>query len=1858
MPPQSNPTSRNIIPSSGAIHTTNDEIRRTFYYSSLIINNGQSSKARWKIHLGDIVAVAKNNHNQSAQEVIESWKPNHYFKKSPGWKIGLVIALRKVITRPGGIKFECHVQWLDKSLDLAKDEMKSANLKSIYRPYNTNSNTGSQLPHVLVNCPGDYGVVSMIPTQQPEEDYCIVLPVNITMKTNRDFMRNGVKEGEESKYELQFCCTKTRRQQRILNEREPDAWVHLNRPSANGSEGNENDASGNVPQLINKVPGPLQQAWKGWLQSENAMGCSSDKSMNNNDAFQETLSRLGDALMRGWNQSRRERFSKCILMREEQRRKIVEDEKRAKKDIQSDHAANTIKSKGKRSKSHNASKLESRSIDVISSTKRKSSTMDIVSSTAIHTENANTKRKKKELRFSADTKQPSSKSISTSKTLVNQSQNKKRLRGKPSLSTSTKNGSSADTIENARKLKRKKGRQSKTEGSNDDEAASTTTRDTHSTDTTLPSRGAGRKRKLKATADIGSAPGIYCNDNGTETTATASNDSSIFSAVSPSNVSDALDKWAVDSTFTRNAGAFYTTKHKRCFRELRMTIPLADPSIRFLLDEDEVGILDQYHSNKHDMNYQHFHIKIGSLVALHYNESKSTTNSWSPFRVPWGVAQVTNIFTESNKDGDGDESWKLTIKWFYRYPELEHGRRAKGLESMNKIDGLVETFETCDCSVEELLPAYIDLTSETEEFDGCPRQEQERNGFPIVRMLCQHLEHSHGKIRKLSDWTYKHRAFLQSLPSSPEGGLPDPFKRSLKKMSAPQKKGYKVWFDESSNKHKTKSSDSKKEVAISSLDVVPETIGASYEHRGIEYFDSICMKVQKIHLNTLLRAKSSNHWAMAVGHIVAVDSQCGILRKTKNDPRRWYPFQKQWCPAQIVALYKNEGGKWMMEIRWFDRFKEVLQQHKENVSDLNKSYVVFETEVYEHLPVAAALPGRVILSSMEYNQSWDVVISDTTGLPLIPRLCTHMCFDEEIDTCMDWTNYDLHLSRIPPGLSRGLLLSPINRQKKKMVSILSRHYIKTIKNRGVDPENNYLQKLSTEGENLVKPNKSIRDRFLANDIKIEPGHHLLTVSLHRGSQDFFKSVTIRSPTTYLVSPTIEMKRRKNNCFDCTVGDIVCFFDEKARTPDSYTSRNQLKHPWYPFQIPWSYGQILAIYKESKKGSGGNIKIELRRFYKHSELSDEAKLFLPMHLEVNREEIFESNDVMVALDASCLLGTANILLGNHSSSGDDTNIALGGRKDVTSCRCRFFYLHTFQSLQPIYWSSLYPKGWHQGLQQRGYQQSKFVTKYETLQQLLVKCPDKGPILDMLTSCSKLQEEGFCVRLGKSTKSSSSQRTFYADVALHPQWSLFSASENLSLAHCSERKPWTIQIGDIVAIKDTENLQGGCISFPFAVPWYPGQIIAIFNESSINELTNVQFEIHRLTFEASTGTLRRKVTICNPSKIFDVSSSSLLGPLTIYFPDSEFETDLKLSQAHLPLAPFMATESLKIDTRMTLALSKLYSSDDIKKLTAFLRKGLRKDSPPKSSPLNAEDPNEDKSDAREHQSIRLPFRVDNFNMRAFYSEISVLPQCKIFQGGIYEHYTASETVAIGDTVRIRHEGAKRFPYDCNWSVGEVLAIFEDFESKDELDRVHELNPPRYRKTNFKIEIRWFYERRDISMSVSVSDNGSELTEVFETDQCQVLDADMAILGHVRLVENVADMKNDNINSFLCTRFWSAKGRTLIPCSGLDGRMKRGMKYSTLGSRDDIGESVLRNGVTSSNKKSENWKDSMGNLIRKLTLKDASKNAYATGEALVGREKELSQLLSFLRGAFFDDDVSRGYKSSMFLAGPPGVVSFSGY
>ena len=51
-----------------------------------------------------------------------------------------------------------------------------------------------------------------------------------------------------------------------------------------------------------------------------------------------------------------------------------------------------------------------------------------------------------------------------------------------------------------------------------------------------------------------------------------------------------------------------------------------------------------------------------------------------------------------------------------------------------------------------------------------------------------------------------------------------------------------------------------------------------------------------------------------------------------------------------------------------------------------------------------------------------------------------------------------------------------------------------------------------------------------------------------------------------------------------------------------------------------------------------------------------------------------------------------------------------------------------------------------------------------------------------------------------------------------------------------------------------------------------------------------------------------------------------------------------------------------------------------------------------------------------------------------------------------------------------------------------------------------------------------------------------------------------------------------------------------------------------------------------------------------------AYVDGDSLIGREKELQKLLSFFRSAIRGDPGSGGVKSSMFIAGPPGVGKVS--
>ena len=128
------------------------------------------------------------------------------------------------------------------------------------------------------------------------------------------------------------------------------------------------------------------------------------------------------------------------------------------------------------------------------------------------------------------------------------------------------------------------------------------------------------------------------------------------------------------------------------------------------------------------------------------------------------------------------------------------------------------------------------------------------------------------------------------------------------------------------------------------------------------------------------------------------------------------------------------------------------------------------------------------------------------------------------------------------------------------------------------------------------------------------------------------------------------------------------------------------------------------------------------------------------------------------------------------------------------------------------------------------------------------------------------------------------------------------------------------------------------------------------------------------------------------------------------------------------------------------------------------------------------------------------------------------------------------------------------------------------------------------------------------------------------------------------------------FRSFRFWSAKRQSLVPVDGTDeGRMKRARQYSPTfqhdaGLRESV-EAKLGFSQNSSTAISKCWRSSFSDVIQKLSLTDASKEGFKSTKAIVGRDKEMQHILSFLRTALKGSS-SEGHRS-LFIAGPVSVI-----
>ena len=236
-----------------------------------------------------------------------------------------------------------------------------------------------------------------------------------------------------------------------------------------------------------------------------------------------------------------------------------------------------------------------------------------------------------------------------------------------------------------------------------------------------------------------------------------------------------------------------------------------------------------------------------------------------------------------------------------------------------------------------------------------------------------------------------------------------------------------------------------------------------------------------------------------------------------------------------------------------------------------------------------------------------------------------------------------------------------------------------------------------------------------------------------------------------------------------------------------------------------------------------------------------------------------------------------------------------------------------------------------------------------------------------------------------------------------------------------------------------------------------------------------------------------------------------------------------------------------------------------------------------------------------------------------------------------------------------------------VAEIVAIWREFSTRDELEKVANSGNNPCSDGSWKAEIRWFYERHDL-IGVEAAEDEVVGDEVFETDDVTVLDDVSAILAPTKLCPDTTSIlmkKNERFRDcpvpvFRCHRFWSLHRKSLIPCGDLSGREKRARLYSRIipkGYPPIVGPDTATwiDHSSEPGTKSDTdspWGDAVRKVIATLNLKEASKGAYNHGETLIGREKELSQLLSFFRAAIQGQPGPGGTRSSMFLAGAPGV------
>jgi hypothetical protein len=316
---------------------------------------------------------------------------------------------------------------------------------------------------------------------------------------------------------------------------------------------------------------------------------------------------------------------------------------------------------------------------------------------------------------------------------------------------------------------------------------------------------------------------------------------------------------------------------------------------------------------------------------------------------------------------------------------------------------------------------------------------------------------------------------------------------------------------------------------------------------------------------------------------------------------------------------------------------------------------------------------------------------------------------------------------------------------------------------------------------------------------------------------------------------------------------------------------------------------------------------------------------------------------------------------------------------------------------------------------------------------------------------------------------------------------------------------------------------------------------------------------------------------------------------------------------------------------------------------------------------------------------PFHVDRSKGVQYYSEMEVDPpraRASVAIPVSGQDSGSVWTVKLGDIValkcrdccgsatyffdpnfnnQIKSSNYKYSPFKDPWAVGQIVSIMRPCTDSNEI--CPDLD---FVDCGIQLEIRWFYREREWPGHVKPTEKESELDceELLESSLYDEIAAD-AILAPVSVYESARPvtfckhfMGMPELE-FHSNRYWSTQRKSLVRINGAAGRIARSRALSKrirndaslktsiarISSPTDSGDEpvFLDSGIS--------WADAFTSVIHKLSLTDASKEAYDNAALLIGREQEKQEIMSFLRNSIQGKSIDNT-KGSMFVAGPPGV------